>query len=91
MKHENSWFQQHDLALNLRYKKKKPTTSRANGLQGKGLTRKEQQCGWRTQSNGPHNKEMPFDSDCVDPFADGACASLMKAQKNLMEISDISQ
>ena len=41
--------------------------------------------------NGPHNKEMPFDSDCVDPFADGARASLMKAKKNLMEISDISQ
>ena len=41
--------------------------------------------------DGPHNKEMPFDSDQVHPFADGACASVMKAQKNLVDISDISQ
>ena len=40
---------------------------------------------------GPHNEEMPFDIGWVHPFDDGACASLMKAQKNLMEMSDISQ
>ena len=35
----------------------------------------------RTTGNGPHNEDMPFDSDWVHPFDDGACASLMKAKK----------
>ena len=43
------------------------------------------------RGNGPHNEDMPFDSDWVHPFDDGACASLLKAKQNLMEISDISQ
>ena len=85
-KHENSCFQPHWMVLNLRYNKRNPPLP-------KQMSCKEEVEQERSNSvvaytgNGPHNKDMPFDSDWVHPFADGACASVMKAQKNLMDMS----
>ena len=79
MKHENSWFHRHDLALNLRHNKRNPPLPVQMSCKEK-VQQERSNSAVAYTGNGPHNKEMPFDCDQVHPFADGPCASLMKAK-----------